>query len=185
MPVAVQKLTWEDIKDFPESHGRTEIVDGELIVSPIASPGHQRICKRLARKIDPYVERAQMGEFFSHPVHIVLAVGVEYEPDQCFIRASRLPSLEETSLFRGPPDLIIEIVSDSNRSHDTVVKFRDYERYGVPEYWIVDPRDSHIRVFHLNDVNQYQLLGIFPKGEKIVSPTFPELALDPAEIFPA
>ena len=34
MPTAVHKLSWEDIKDLPETAGRTEIVDGELIVSP-------------------------------------------------------------------------------------------------------------------------------------------------------
>jgi len=44
MGVAVKKLTWDDIKDLPEYHGRTEVVDGELVVSPVPSHRHQRTC---------------------------------------------------------------------------------------------------------------------------------------------
>ena len=36
--------------------------------------------------------------------------------------------------IEGPPDLIIEVISESNRTHDTVVKYSDYELHGVGEY---------------------------------------------------
>ena len=37
---------------------------------------------------------------------------------------------------------MIEVISEHNRSHDTSVKFRHYEQYGVKEYWLVDHRDQ-------------------------------------------
>ena len=43
MSVVAKKLAWNDIKDLPESHGRTEIVDGELVMSPTPGLSHQRI----------------------------------------------------------------------------------------------------------------------------------------------
>ncbi len=39
MSVAAKKLTWDDIKDWPEDAGRTEIVDGELVISPTPPRG--------------------------------------------------------------------------------------------------------------------------------------------------
>jgi Uma2 family endonuclease len=181
VPVAVHKLTWEDIKDFPESHTRVELVDGELIMSPVPSRAHQRICSRLGSEIEPWVLRKQLGEFFTVALHVVLDQHVHYEPDLCFIRHDRLNRMRE-SYFDGSPDLIIEVISESNRSHDTVVKFRDYERFGVEEYWLVDPREKHVRIHHLEG-GRYTSLGVFAPGEKIVTKVLTGLDLDPAQIF--
>jgi Uma2 family endonuclease len=180
MPAAVAKLTWDDIKDWPET--RVELVEGEAIISPVPNKKHQRICRKLSAPIIPYVESRGLGEFYPHPIHIVLAAGVEYEPDCCFIAAGRDDD-PDGATFAGAPDLIIEVISESNRSHDTVVKFRDYERFGVKEYWLVDPRASHVRVFHLDADGNYESLGVFAPGEQIVSRLFPDLAVDPAAIF--
>ena len=181
MPVAVNRLTWEDIKDFPESHTRVELVDGELIMSPVPSPVHQRICSRLGSEIEPWVRGRQAGEFFSVPLHVILDRYIHYEPDLCFIRQDRLDRMHD-SYFDGPPDLVIEVISESNRTHDTVVKYRDYERYGVEEYWLVDPREKHIRVNHLEG-GRYISLGVFAAGERIATKTLAGLELDPSQIF--
>jgi len=88
--VIVKKLTWDEIKGFPESHGRTEIVDGELVVSPTPSGPHQRICTLLGIRIGNFVLEQNLGEFYSSPYHVVLTEHVNYEPDLCFIRKERL-----------------------------------------------------------------------------------------------
>ncbi len=180
MPAVVAKLTWEDIKDRPED--RLELVDGELIMSPMASIKHQVICQNFGKAILPTVDARRLGAFYSLPIHVVLAPGTEYEPDCCFIAASRERD-PDSPVFFGAPDLIIEVISESNRSHDTVVKFRDYQRFGVREYWLVDPREWHVRVFHLNASGQYELLGVYGMGDRIESRVFPDLAIDPAAIF--
>jgi len=180
MPVAVAKLTWDDIKDWPET--RVELVDGEAIFQPVPSINHQRICQNLGNAVLPYVESNRLGEFSFHPIHIILDPGVEYEPDCCFIAAGR-DTDPNGDYFRGAPDMIAEVVSESNRSHDTVVKFRDYERFGVREYWLVDPRALHVRIFHLDEAGKYECLGVFSSGETINSRLFPDLVLDPASLF--
>ena len=177
----VKKLTWDDIKDWPECHGRTEIVDGELVMSPLPSIDHQEICLRLGDILRPFAQQRDLGEFFSIPVHVVLAEHVQYEPDLCFIAKQRLHIAPATTV-QGPPDLIIEVISESTRTHDTVVKFRDYEQYDVQEYWLVDPRDEQIRVFSLES-GKYVLLGTFGGGDTVVSRIFAGLVLDPAQVF--
>lgn len=181
MPVDLKKLTWSDIEGLPETHGRTELADGELVVTPIPSRNHQRICARLGRAVQDFVDSSGLGEFFMHPVHVVLSEHVHYEPDLCLIGKGR-DTDPDGVCYEGIPDLIIEVISESNRSHDTVVKFRDYERFGVGEYWLVDPRDKHIRIFVLEG-GRYQPLGVFTAGENIRSRTLRGFQLDPATIF--
>lgn len=88
----------------------------------------------------------------------------------------------EGAYVEGPPDLVIEVISESNRSHDTVVKYRDYERYGVREYWLVDPREQHIRVYGWEG-GRFVLSGVFGPGDKVSTRIFEGLSLDPAGIF--
>ena len=181
MSVTVKRWTWEDIKGRPEFHGRTEIVDGELVMSPVPSLRHQRISSQLCVEIRPFVAGRQLGEFFCNPLHIVLAEHVHYEPDLCFISKARLPK-GNVPKFDGPPDLVIEVIPESNRDHDIVTKFRDYERCGVREYWLVDPDKDQIEVWFL-DRARYVSLGKFGPGQPVVTRLLEGLNLDPARVF--
>ena len=165
MSVAVKKLTWEDIQDFPEYHGRTEIVDGQLVMSPLPAPLHQLISQRLGEAIAPFVQSRDLGVFFSLPVHVILDEHVHYEPDLSFLAKGRLRDLRVAAIH-GAPDLILEVISESNRKHDTVTKFQDYERYGVREYWLVDPAARVIEVWH-REGGKYGSLGRFGAGERV------------------
>ena len=49
----------------------------------------------------------------------------------------------------GAPDFVIEIVSPGNPEDDYIRKLYYYKRYGVREYWIVDPTQKHIVVYYL------------------------------------
>ena len=176
-----RKLTWEDIRDLPETAGRTEIHDGDLVLSPTPSTHHQEIATKLAAQVLPFVEERGLGKFYASPVHCILDEHVNVEPDLCFVTKDRL-SIIETNLLRGAPDLVIEILSPSNRSHDTLVKFRYYERFGVREYWLADPVDSTVAVFGLAD-DRFELLGRHGRGQLVETRVLAGLALDPARIF--
>lgn len=58
---------------------------------------------------------------------------------------------------RGAPDLVIEVISPSSQEMDRTLKFKLYERYGVREYWIVDPDAQTIEIFVLSE-SEYKLL---------------------------
>ncbi len=175
-----KKLRWEDIKDFPEE-GKTELVEGKLLMSPTAGSPHQRIGTRLTVEIHPFVERHDLGEFFGRDVHVIFDEHNHFEPDLCFIAEQRLDIIRGPTID-GAPDLIIEILSESNRKHDTQLKFAYYERYGVREYWLVDPKAESIAVYALEE-GRYRLLGEFRAGGTVATRVLEGLTLDPARIF--
>ena len=181
MSVVTKRLTWDDIKEFPESAGRTEIVDGALVMSPAPSDRHQEVATAIGAEIYTFVRRNQLGRFYSSPVHVVFAKHVNYEPDLCFVSAGRLDIIQ-SPVIAGPPDLVIEIISEDNRTHDTVVKFRDYERHGVKEYWLVDLREQEVRVF-VNEGRKYRSFGTFGRSEKVGTETLQGLDLDLEQVF--
>lgn len=57
--------------------------------------------------------------------------------------------------IRGVPDLVIEILSPSNRKHDTELKKQLYEQFAVPEYWIVDPDECVVVRYPLDETARF------------------------------
>ncbi len=83
---------------------------------------------------------------------------------------------------KPPPDLIIEVISESNRTHDTVVKFSQYAQYGVEEYWLVDPREEVIATWSLEG-GEYSPLGRFGRGQEVGTRVLAGLGLDAKDIL--
>ncbi len=75
-----------------------------------------------------------------------------------------------------------EVISESNRGHETVVKLRDYERRGVRPYWLVDPRASPVRVFVRRGASCH-LPGVFRRGGTARWQVLEELSLGAGEVF--
>jgi Uma2 family endonuclease len=66
------------------------------------------------------------------------------------------PSKLDDRGCKGPPDMIVEILSPSNPQNDMLVKFRKYLQAGVREYWIVDPEEKTVHACIL-DHDQYRV----------------------------
>ena len=58
-----------------------------------------------------------------------------------------LEYVQDIKCITGPPDLLVEVLSPSNRDHDMVFKQMIYRKYGVKEYWIVDPDKEEVLVY--------------------------------------
>jgi Uma2 family endonuclease len=183
MSVVAQPLTWDDIKNWPVDAGkRTELVHGELVVSPSPSTDHQIIVKRLVVELELYVRAGAFGEVIPGPVDVVLGPDLVYVPDVCFIAKNRL-GIVRPGHIAGPPDLCIEVTSESNRTHDTVVKYQHYAGYGVAEYWVVDSREREISTW-CNQGGEFSLIGRARRGQQLSSVILPGLRLDANKIFP-
>jgi Uma2 family endonuclease len=94
-----------------------------------------------------------MGEVFAAPYDVKLDEINIVEPDLVAYRADRNEIVTDKRMI-GSPDLCIEILSPGNRSQDVVKKRVLYARFGVPEYWIVDPELEQITV-HVLEGKQY------------------------------
>ncbi|WP_420263571.1 Uma2 family endonuclease [Candidatus Magnetominusculus dajiuhuensis] len=114
----------------------TEIINGEEVVSPIPFTKHQRIISNLFRIIDRHVEANKLGKVYLAPLDVIFEEGVNrLQPDILFIRKEN--AAIEQDWIRGVPDIVCEVVSAWSYKKDMVVKRAIYEKYKVPEYWII------------------------------------------------
>jgi Uma2 family endonuclease len=181
--VASRKLTYEDLRYWPEDGKRHELIDGEHCVTPAPIPRHQIVSGRLFSRVGRVVDQGQLGLLLYAPVDVVLSEIDVVEPDLVFIGASRLGIVRETHV-QGAPDLVVEILSPSTRRRDEITKRHLYEQHGVPEYWVVDPELDAIKVYRLGDGGYRREAELTVEaGDELTSPVFPGLRVPLAEIF--
>ncbi|MHB8512983.1 MAG: Uma2 family endonuclease [Actinomycetota bacterium] len=171
--------TYADLATFPDDGMRRELLEGELLMSPAPRLRHQSISLRLTLGIGQHLEQHGGGRLFYAPCDVVLSERTVLEPDLLVVTDLQLEILTEANI-QGAPALVIEIVSDSRI--DRVRKRDLYERYGVIEYWIVDPDADRIEVFR-RDGDRFAKPLIFEPGDALATPLIPGLVLDIASIF--
>ena len=84
--------------------------------------------------------------------------------------------------MRGAPDLAVEVISDSSRRQDVIVKRRVYERHGVRFYWLVDPTEETVRVLELRDGAYTEPVTLHP-GQQLGCPLFPGRTVEVGTLF--
>ena len=107
----------------------------------------------IARVIANRVKQHDLGDVFIDATRVSCpAAGLSVEPDLVFIAHSAIESRRVTLVdspsgrpgsyveILGPPDLVLEVVSNSSVQKDTVRLLHDYHQAGVREYWLVDAR---------------------------------------------
>jgi Uma2 family endonuclease len=115
-----------------------ELIDGVIYMSPSPNSSHQRIILSLGRKLADFAEQQNLGEVFVAPFDVYLDdKSNAVQPDLIFILESNRHIVQDH--IHGVPDLLIELLSTGNKLHDTVVKKALYEKFGVKEYWIIEP----------------------------------------------
>jgi Uma2 family endonuclease len=137
------RLTADEFLSLGETSDRYELVDGVVVMSPGASYPHQKIMALLFRQLDRYAE--SMGGDLVTDADVRLADNLVYRPDLVYLAPGRVVGLPQTLVM--PPDLVIEILSPTSKPRDLITKRADYERFGVAEYWVVDPDTGNVRAF--------------------------------------
>lgn len=133
-----RRWTYADYCRIPADRRRHEIVDARHFVTPSPSPRHQDVTGRLYVALFTALERTGRGRVFVAPLDVHLAPGTIVQPD-LVVLGKRRRSIVGPKKLTGVPDLLVEILSPSHRTHDTVRKRERYQRAGVRELWLVDP----------------------------------------------
>ena len=92
-----------------------------------------------------YVGEKALGSVLGPDGLIHVAPGRRFAPDLFFLRQGRLPTPVPEE-FEGVPDLVVEILSPSNRNDDLQYKRLAYQEAGVAEIWFVDPEEHQVIV---------------------------------------
>ena len=144
-------VTWQQVQQTPEDGKRREAIGGELYVTGPATVRHQRVTQRLRMKLYRLLEDSGYGEILPGPIGVEFpSTGEGVQPDTIFISEERRDIIAD-DWIRGAPDLIVETVSADTAERDRGVKLDLYRRQEVPEYWIVDPADASIDVYHRSE----------------------------------
>jgi Uma2 family endonuclease len=177
------KLTYDDFLLFPDDGKRHELIDGEHYVTPSPSRKHQAIVWNLAGIIAPYLESHPVGRAFTAPFDVVFSQFDVVEPDLLFISNARLDVLTAKNV-QGVPNLVVEIGSPSTRQRDEITKRKLYERFGVEQYWVIDPELETIAVYRLVGERYQRVLELgVERNDTLATPLFPHLTLPLHQIF--
>jgi Uma2 family endonuclease len=154
-----QRLTmsYEEYLAYGEDTTHAEWVNGEVTVFEPESTRHQEVVGFLLTLMASYNELFDLGTLLKAPFEMRLeAVNTSREPDVLFVAQEHHQRLTSERL-NGPADLVVEVVSPSSLYRDRVDKFFEYQRAGVREYWLIDPRPDGQRVdaYYLTDEHTY------------------------------
>ncbi|MBI3913506.1 MAG: Uma2 family endonuclease [Chloroflexi bacterium] len=135
--VAERMTAEEFFRDAPEDR-KAELIDGALIVPSPPLEIHERLLLFLLRLLAEFVEQNKLGEVRGSRTPVQLDDDQTFEPDILFVSRARLEILQSKGVF-GAPDFVVEVLSKSTALYDRGSKFREYERAGVREFWLLDP----------------------------------------------
>ena len=180
------KATCADYFATPEGE-RWELIDG-VFYQMAAAPSikHQDVSRNLIVRIEPHISRRRLGVLYHAPAAVLLPGETAVEPDLFYVRRERSRIFTDRAC-EGPPDLVVEIVSPSNRRHDLERKRELYARHGVPEYWLLEPDDETVRQLTdpvaLSGVGHYTSERLYRAGDTLATVVIPGLAIAVADIF--
>lgn len=178
-------LTCEEYIALEESQGvRYELSEGELIVTPSASFFHNKIGYYLVATMGAFGESQGLGDVIGQ-TNVRLIGETVRRPDVAFFRAGRLRGID---LDRVPlpvvPDLVIEIVSRSDRADDLIFKVSQYLSAGAKAVWLLYPNTKQAYRY-VADRLEPEVRGA-AAGHRFEEPELlPGFTLPLAQIFPA
>jgi Uma2 family endonuclease len=174
------RFNYNDYVQLPEDK-RYEILDGDLFMVPAPGIKHQQASLNLLIALFQHIRDNGLGRLLAVPCDVILSNEDIVQPDILFIRNDHSGIVGELNI-QGDPDLVIEILSPGTRAKDLEIKRKLYARFGVQEYWIVDPAAETVEVL-IWSATDYATAGTFGKSDRLSSPLLPDLGLLLVEVF--
>ena len=176
------KFTYRDYINLPESEEkRYELIAGELLLLPSPTPIHQDIVGRLFRILYEHVQARKLGTVLISPLDVVLSDKDVLQPDILYISRNREGIITEQNI-RGAPDLVVEVLSPGTADRDRTLKRARYLKFGVREYWIVDPQARSVEVLKAGQ-SDFEAVRVFAEGTTATSPVLEGLEVYVSGIF--
>lgn len=162
------RTTAAEFAQLEETTLPTELIDGEIVVSPAPIDEHQNVSGH--HYLFLVAATADLGGAVRYaPSDVYLDDFNVVQPDLFWVSpTNERCSVGSDGYWHGAPDLVIEIFSPSTRRRDKGVKFDLYEQHGVLEYWMVDLQDQYIEVYQ-REQNRLIRQGLYIPGQSFES----------------
>lgn len=171
--------TDDDYMKLPES-APFQLIHGKLIYMPSPKDIHQSISIHLATLLYLFVSQNKLGIVRNAPLDVHFDKINVFQPDLLFISNERKHILKDW--VYGAPDLVVEIISKGTASIDKKQKMETYGKYGVREYWLIDPVKKTLQVFENqgNKMVELEKLGV---GQSLESKVLTGFQLEIGDLF--
>lgn len=181
MSTLSRSLTYDDLlRERATRDERLELIEGEIVVTPSPSPLHQLVVHRLAVLLDRAIVESGLGLVLESPLDVFLAAHNVFQPDLIVLLNDRI-RLFGPDMVENAPSLAVEIISPSSSAYDRVTKRDVYARFGVPEYWLIDPEAETVTIFSDPRDGRYHTETV--SSDVAVSATIPGLSADLKALF--
>ncbi len=117
-----------------------EVINNSIYMSPSPSFDHQRMIGKIFRMLEDFVEKNRLGVSVQD-IDVYFDEENILRPDLVFVSVNNYDIITDNKV-KGIPDIIIEIISPGNEKHDLEKKKAIYEKFGVKEYFIINPSNS-------------------------------------------
>lgn len=174
---------------MPRTTQPHEVIDGELIMSPAPTFGHQWILGNVYFLLRKWTTVNRLGAAVMSPIDVVVRREPlrTRQPDIAFLNSSKTGIRTRRDAQKMPaievaPDLVVELLSPDERRQSLRGKLADYAFLGVPQVWVVSPEAETIEVLNLSGA-VYTRSEIFGRGDVLTSDVLPGLDLAVDSIF--
>jgi Uma2 family endonuclease len=163
-----------------ESNDRFEIINGEKVIMPTATPKHGLICISLSSQLYRFVNSCSptLGYVFDSSTMFRMNRGNMRVPDISFLTKGRM---QTDYTIVGAPDLVVEVISPNNTFGEMHDKLVEYFESGTRLAWLIHSEEEYALVYH-NSASPSALIKIGESlsGESVI----PNFSLALQDLFP-
>jgi Uma2 family endonuclease len=153
MPTAAlttTRKTWtdEELETLPKDGHKYELLDGELIMSPVHA-NHGSVCSRITILLGVFLGGRKLGTLYDSSTGFRLAADLLLSPDIAFVSKARLKEVEVVpdKFLAGAPDLVVEVLSPSDRMRQISRKLDHYFEHGTRLAWLVNLPKQQVHIY--------------------------------------
>jgi Uma2 family endonuclease len=148
-------FTYDDFCARVSEDQKADLIDGVIYMASPENTNVNELMLWLAALMTLFAQRNKLGKVYGSRVACRLDDKNAPEPDILFVLAANLNRVKRGGIA-GPADLAMEIVSPDSVERDYIKKKKQYERFGIREYWIIDEEEKKVTLFRLDDKGKYR-----------------------------
>jgi Uma2 family endonuclease len=148
-------FTYDDFCARVSEEQKADLIDGVIYMASPENTDANELMLWLAALMTFFAQRNKLGKVYGSRVACRFDDKNAPEPDILFVLAANLNRVKRGGIA-GPADLAMEIVSPDSVERDYVKKKKQYQRFGIREYWIIDQEEKKVTLFRLDDKGKYR-----------------------------
>lgn len=184
------RVTVEEFERMPPVEGEIhELIRGRVSVMPPPGFDHGIVAGIILRLIANFVVQNRLGYCFAAETGFRIGANTVRAADVAFLSKARMPGSRVTGYFQGAPDLVVEVLSPSDRFSDVMEKVRDWLDGGAAQVWVVDLDARSVTIYRvgvqpvnvLHDTDTLDGGDVLPGFSVLVADLFPvyQTAIEP------